>query len=200
MFGFADNAMKRAFDVPDGIWIDIGVREAPRFRPLAQGFAVCSAPIRFADLDVSLTLAGNLDAFVETNDGRRILIDYKTSPGEPGAGRDAGQLDGYAFALENPGPDTQYEATTVDAMALLVFRPVTFVAKPSGLSGLYGRTAWLEIPQHASRLFAMLRRVAALLTGRIMPTPNEACLFCIYYGAAHRTANHRRPLLGATPA
>jgi hypothetical protein len=104
MFGFADNAMKRAFDVPDGIWIDIGVREAPRFRPLAQGFAVCSAPIRFADLDVSLTLAGNLDAFVETDDGRRILIDYKTSPGEPGAGRYAGQLDGYALRWKIRGP------------------------------------------------------------------------------------------------
>jgi PD-(D/E)XK nuclease superfamily len=183
VYNLADGAMKRAFDVGEGCWIDIGVPEAPRFRPIAQGFAVASAPIVFPDVGVELVLAGMLDAFVETDDGRRILVDYKTSS-EVSAARYAGQLSGYAFALQNPAAGVRYEATIVDAMALLVFQPRSFVAKRTGVCGLYGPTTWIEVPQDDRKFLELMRRVAALLGGIIPPAAAPSCSYCTYFASS----------------
>lgn len=180
IFNLADGAMKRAFDVGEHQWVDIGAAEAPRFRPLAQGFAVKSAPVTFPALGVTLILDGNLDAFVETDDARRIVVDYKTGAARISGRRYAGQLGAYAFALENPAADARYMPTLVDATALLVFRPEAFTARPSGIAGLYGRTAWIEVPQSEPKFFDTLERVAELLASATMPA-NANCTYCVYF-------------------
>lgn len=85
------------------------------------------------------------------------------------AARYAAQLGAYAFALQNPATDARYAPTLVDATALLIFRPVSFMAKPSGIAGLFGRTVWIEVPQSVPKFLATLERVATLLAGAAMP-------------------------------
>ncbi|HZO93110.1 MAG TPA: PD-(D/E)XK nuclease family protein [Candidatus Baltobacteraceae bacterium] len=188
IYNVADRAMKSAFDT--GQFIDIGAPQAPRFKVLAHNWKVFSAPIPFEEFGVSIVIAGSCDAYVETEDGLRLVVDYKTTTTEVNARRVAGQLRAYGLALNNPGEGAGAQPQPVDGHALLVFTPEKYVAKPNGVSGMYGATRWLEVAPDDEALMSTLRRVAALLSGVTPPKPNARCPYCIYYGAV-------APIIGA---
>ncbi len=172
-YGMADKAMKRAF--ADVALVDLGV--GPKFRVLAQNAWVRSAQVEFDALGVSLTVSGAYDALVETEHGEIFVVDYKTTNADEGALRKfRRQLAAYAFALEHPA---QGPSIDVDGHALLAYRPENFAFRTRGLSGLYGRSAWVEIPRDDLAFSTLLTDVAESLARESLPSA-PACAFCAY--------------------
>lgn len=180
-YNLADKAMKTWFDDRHDAEISLGV--GPTFRVVAQGQHVESRPLEFPNYDLEIVVKGRLDALVRTTDDETIVVDYKTTTkGEVAPRTYTAQLHAYAFALESPARAA--DETTIDGLALLLYRPVSFSHRPEkAVSGLYGPTEWLEVPRDDASLHQLLERVAALSVGAVQPTPNPKCMFCTYYGA-----------------
>ena len=174
-YGIADRAMKRAF--ADVALVDLGV--GPRFRVLSQSVRVRSAPVEFERLDFALAIEGAYDALVETEHREVFVVDYKTTNLDELALRKyRRQLAAYAFALEHPAGGA---AITVDGHALLAYRPENFAYRARGVSGLYGRSAWIEIPKDDGEFAWFLAEVASTLSKGI-PDVARGCSFCAYRG------------------
>ncbi len=172
-YGMADKAMKRAF--ADVALVDLGV--GPKFRVLAQNAWVRSVPVEFDALGISLTIGGAYDALVETEHGELFVVDYKTTNADEIALRKfRRQLAAYAFALEHPaaGP-----SIALDGHALLAYRPENFAYRARGVSGLYGKSAWIELPRDDEGFRTLLAEVAVVLAGG-KPTSAASCAFCTY--------------------
>ena len=144
---------------------------------LAQNAYVRSAFVAFEKLGVSLAIGGSYDALVETEHGEVFVVDYKTTNADEGALRKfRRQLAAYAFALEHPAAGPAIE---IDGHALLAYRPENFAYRTRGLSGLYGRSAWIEIPRDDAAFGCLLADVAETLSHGL-PAPSRACAFCAY--------------------
>ncbi len=181
VYNLADGAMKRRFDGDPSTMHNLGI--GPTFSILAQGLHVQSHPISFAAYDVELILKGRLDALVRTDNGKLLIVDYKTSSrDEIDARTYSPQLHAYALSLEMPqDPRLHHD---IDGLALLVYRPKEYTYRAERrVSGLYGQTEWVEVPRNDAKFLEQLRRVAALVTFAEQPIPNPRCAYCVYYGA-----------------
>jgi CRISPR/Cas system-associated exonuclease Cas4 (RecB family) len=181
-FNFADAAMKRRFDGGPEVQHDLGV--GPPFTVIAQGLHVQSQPIIFTEYDIELVIKGRLDALVRTvESAETLVVDYKTATREELDPRTyAAQLQAYAMSLEISHNDSL--STTIDGLALLIYRPHAFTYRADRrIAGLYGTSEWLEVPRDDFRFELLLRRVAALLGGLEQAQPNPKCGYCAYYGA-----------------
>jgi hypothetical protein len=161
---------------------DLGV--GPSFTVIAQGLHVQSRPITFAEYEIELVIKGRLDSLIRTVDAAEtIVVDYKTtSQLELDPRMYAPQLHAYCMALETSQNSTL--ATSVDGLALLVYRPQHFTYRSKDrVSGLYGTTEWIEVPRDDDKFEGLLHRVAGLLAERLQPEPNPRCAYCVHYGA-----------------
>ncbi len=175
-YSLADAAMKRAF--ADALAVDLGV--GPVFQVLSQGVRVRSAAVEFPDLDLSMRIEGVYDALVATEHGEIAVVDYKTTRADEFTLRRYWrQLAAYAFALENP---SEGSPTSVDVEAILAYRPDAFAYRTGGLSGLYGRTAWIELPRNPARFLLLLQEVAETIAVCV-PYASSRCRYCAYRAA-----------------
>ena len=177
VYNVADRAMKTAFADAAAEPVDLGV--GPRFRVVAQGFRVKSAPIPFSRLGIALRFEGWIDALVRTTDDELFLVDYKTTKAQDGLMTYRRQLAAYCFALENPW-DARTMRYEIDGFALLVYRPYKFAYRNSGVAGLYGPSEWIELPRRDDLFLKFLEEMAALLSQRDLPAPSPGCAYCAY--------------------
>lgn len=172
-YSVADAAMKRAF--ADAIAVDLGV--GPVFQVLSQGVHVRSTATDFPELDLSIRVEGVYDALVATEHSELAVVDYKTTTAdELSLRRYWRQLAAYAHALEHPSLGAP---VAVDIEAILAYRPAAFAYRVRGVSGLYGRTAWIELPRNRERFRSLLHEVAETI-GACIPDASPACRYCAY--------------------
>ncbi len=101
---------------------------------------VLSAP--FEHNGVTLTIKGTLDAIAELDDGRIIVIDFKSSiPNEYLGERYRPQLSAYQWALTNPH---RGEPQEVADLGLLIVCPETMAATDKGVASLVS-TTWIPV-------------------------------------------------------
>jgi hypothetical protein len=178
IFNLADKAMKDEFGRRD--LIDLETPGIPRFKLLAQNCRVESTAIPFEALGVAVKLAGRLDALVETEDGRRFVVDYKTAVKPVPVDRYRAQLGAYALALAWPRDGV--EPVEVGGTALLVMHARHVGMRPNRL-GVYGEPEWIDIERDDVEMVELLRHAAALVAGAEQPRHRRDCAYCIYYGA-----------------
>lgn len=174
-FTSADRAMRKALTASE--IVDLGV--GPRFRVVTQGEWVQSRPIEFPNYGIALTLKGQIDALVVTEDREVFVVDYKTTRQDDAElMKFRRQLMCYTTAIERPARPSALP-TFVDGMALLIFDPATFVfRKDKKIGGLYGSTRWLELPRRDDRFAAFMDEVASTIASDDPPVPNDECGIC----------------------
>jgi len=178
IFNLADRAQKAEFEVRD--IIDLETEGIPRFRIFAQNYRVESTPIPFGDLGIAVKITGRLDALVDTEDGRRVLVDYKTAAKPVPVDRYRAQLGSYALALAWPRDGVA--PIEVDSTALLVLNARHVGTRPGRL-GIYGEPEWIEVERDDVAMVDLLQHAAALVAGAAQPHHKRDCAYCIYYGA-----------------
>jgi hypothetical protein len=174
-FTNADRAMRKALDTTE--IIDLGV--GPRFRVVSQGEWVESKPMLFQKEGIRLSLRGQCDAIVVTEDEEIFVVDYKTTTQDDAALlKFRRQLSCYVMALESPASERR-PPVRVDGMAVIVFDPSRFgVRQDDKVGGLSGKTRWVELPRRDDRYHQFLNEIAATLGSSVPPVAVDTCSVC----------------------
>lgn len=141
---------------------------------------VRSAPVSFAGLESTCSLAGRFDIVAAFDNGSYGVLDFKTgNPSEEKTVMYGRQLHAYALALENPAPGA-LRLQPVSRMGLLYFTPDACSYEGNSRQVLAGRMTWLEVEKDERSFREFLRGVIVLLDGDLPPPRPEDCDWCRY--------------------
>jgi len=129
----------------------------------------------FVHDDVSLTIAGRLDAVAELDDETIAVIDFKSSvPKDAMAASYRPQLCAYQYALTHPA---KTQPVTVSKLGLLVVCPESMVDTNKGVAELVS-TTWIEVIYDHEWFVALLETVCELAANPKASWSDPSCEWC----------------------
>jgi len=150
----------------------IGSSDLPEWFPVRGTLLDAGQTLRATDPATGITVAGKLDALVNTPDGKYHIVDYKTGrPPEEVPNYYQTQLDGYAYLLERNG----YQP--VAGGVLLYFTP-----QHGDLGeGLFPfKITAVRASVDSSRVLGALARAKEILDATTPPPRSEDCEMCMW--------------------
>jgi hypothetical protein len=139
-----------------------------------------SVPLSVPGHDSKFYIRGKFDTAFQFDDGTFGVVDFKTSERNsqhiPLYSR---QLHAYATSLENPAPD-HIELKPISHLGLLVFAPDIYTQGKTGMVGLAGKAAWIEIPRNDGQFMVFISEVLTVLESPVPPEPTKECPWCCY--------------------
>lgn len=184
IFGTIDNAMKDCFMKRRTEEI------VPAMPPGVVAFGeewVESTSIEVPGRESTCYIRGKFDTVLQLDDGTYGVIDFKTTRSSPKhLAKYSRQLHAYAWALENPAPDT-FSVSPVSKFGLLVYEPGRFMHEVNADASLTGRLEWVEIPRDDDDFISYLSDVVELLELPEPPPPSSSCVWCQYRDASRET-------------
>lgn len=140
---------------------------------IADGTGVKAAPFEHAG--VSLTIRGTLDAIANLEDGRILVVDYKSIvPKEHLGELYWAQLAAYTWALEHP---LSGEPRQVAAMGLLLIYPTVMADTDQGPASLLEST-WIPVPRDDQAFVDLLRHLAEIAAEPSSAESTPECEWC----------------------
>jgi len=138
---------------------------------------ITSTQLRYLD-GPAIAIRGNYDTLVKFEDGRRALVDLKTSHVKPElVPKYARQLHAYKKAFEFPALG---DPVPIDELGLIVWEPAEFHLDGKTSGALSGNLVYLAVPVKDEAFDEFLGEACALL-GQPEPPPGDMkCSFCAY--------------------
>jgi len=141
---------------------------------------VKSAPISIPGFASQCYIRGRFDVVIEFDDGTYGIVDYKTSdPRDEHAAFYGRQLSAYAYALENPAPNT-LSLSPISMLGLFIITPDRFEKSPDKEMIFVNRTTWVEVPRDDDGFLSLIGEVLTVLDAPLPPEPSEGCELCSY--------------------
>jgi hypothetical protein len=141
---------------------------------------VRSMPISPPGANSQCYIKGRFDAVFAFEDGTYGIVDYKTSEAkEEQAAFYSRQLSAYAYALENPAPNS-LSLSPVTRLGLFVVTPNRFEPSASSEMVFVNKTTWMDVPRDDEAFLNLLGEVVRLLDEPEPPDPADDCETCNY--------------------
>jgi len=140
---------------------------------IRNGSGVMSRP--FKHEGVTLTIRGRIDAIARLDDGRVVIVDFKSGfPNEHTAERFRPQLSAYHWALTNPADDN---IRNVAGMGILAVTPESMSSTSHGLAHLIS-TTWVPVEYDHEWFVSLLETICEITTDPTTAKFDIDCEWC----------------------
>lgn len=125
-------------------------------------------------------ISGRFDIVIEFDDGSFGVIDFKTgNPKSEYSDLYSRQLHAYAYALENPSPNS-LKLSPVSFLGLLYFYPSQVSQGNVEWLSYDSKVSLKEIEKNDQDFLKFIEEVLSLLESSVLPPANTRCKWCNY--------------------